>query len=129
MVVQRFLAPLVCVRVVAGEPVVYKDKQKQRDAWNRWYYKHKETENKNRYVSRKERRIKLQNLANRYKAYKGCNKCGIKNPIILDFHHIKEKSFNVATGIAHDYKRERIKNEIRKCIVLCANCHRIIHSK
>ena len=67
---------------------------------------------------------------NRIKEETGCRMCGIKDSRILDFHHTngKEKLFAVGT-----FRRavgfERIKNEILKCEILCANCHRISHSE
>lgn len=40
----------------------------------------------------------------------------------LDFHHIADKKCNV--GLLVKYKNTLI-NEIKKCVVLCAICHRI----
>ncbi len=67
---------------------------------------------------------------NEYKKKRGCGNCGIINPIVLDFHHKNEKnklftvsSFRRAIGFS------RIKKEIKKCEVICANCHRILHDE
>lgn len=63
----------------------------------------------------------------RYKKLVGCAFCGYKeNAVALQFDHINpnEKSFNISQG----YKSKGmllIKQEIRKCQVLCANCHAI----
>lgn len=56
-----------------------------------------------------------------------CYSCGNKNPICLDFHHLnpKEKSFDISKMIKNGMPINAIKHEINKCIVLCANCHRI----
>lgn len=63
----------------------------------------------------------------RYKELKGCEKCKIKyKGYILDFHHIHGKDINVSKLTSHG-NMKKIKNEIRKCIVVCANCHREIH--
>lgn len=46
----------------------------------------------------------------------------------LDFHHINEntKEFDLSTrGLTRSW--ERIRNEIEKCLLVCANCHREIH--
>lgn len=58
-----------------------------------------------------------------------CEKCGFNHPAALDFHHIdpKTKSFGLGGRISERH-REEILLEIDKCIVLCANCHRIEHS-
>lgn len=63
--------------------------------------------------------------------YKGgcCQNCGYdKYYGALDFHHLdpNEKDFNfsrVKTFTLND----KIKNELDKCVCLCANCHREIH--
>ncbi len=59
-----------------------------------------------------------------YKIAKGCAKCGYnRNPHALDFHHPED---NKVVNIGRDASRinkERLWNEIRKCEVLCRNCH------
>lgn len=47
----------------------------------------------------------------------------------LEFHHIdpSEKSFAV-TGSASLKKFIEMVNEVRKCILVCANCHREVHA-
>jgi hypothetical protein len=46
----------------------------------------------------------------------------------LDFHHInrEEKTVEVSRVWKTGWKQqEKLKKEIEKCIILCANCHRI----
>jgi hypothetical protein len=59
-----------------------------------------------------------------------CKHCGINNPIVLCFHHRdkKEKSFGIAWAFTHSYAYETILREAKKCDVLCANCHLILHA-
>lgn len=59
-----------------------------------------------------------------------CKHCGINNPIVLCFHHKdkKEKSFGIAWAFTHSYAYETILREAKKCDVLCANCHLILHA-
>lgn len=59
-----------------------------------------------------------------------CQHCGIKEPLcIFDFHHLSpnDKDFTINQGKSLSF--EKIKPELDKCILLCANCHRIEHSK
>ena len=56
----------------------------------------------------------------------GCIVCGEKDPACLDFHHLHDKSFNIGNK-CRDRSVDSIKNEVDKCVVLCANCHRKLH--
>jgi len=59
-----------------------------------------------------------------YKLDAGCADCGYnEHPHALDFDHVEEKEFNVSQGQDKSYKI--LKEEIAKCDVVCANCHRI----
>ena len=55
-----------------------------------------------------------------------CKKCGEDDPIVLDFDHVNRASKEVAISnmIRGGFAWERILAEIKKCQVLCANCHR-----
>lgn len=56
-----------------------------------------------------------------------CSKCGWKgNQAALQFHHTKGKDFTI--GNVANKSWDSIKNEIKKCVLLCANCHSIEHS-
>lgn len=67
---------------------------------------------------------------NQQKEEKGCMRCGIKDPRVLDFHHVngKDKLFGIG-GFRRAVGFEQIKKEIEKCEVVCANCHRIVHDE
>jgi 5-methylcytosine-specific restriction endonuclease McrA len=52
----------------------------------------------------------------------GCAVCGIRDPDVLDFHHIKPKLRPVSQ--MHEYAWKTILKEIAKCQILCSNCHR-----
>ena len=57
----------------------------------------------------------------------GYNKCFDA----LDFHHLDSamKEVNPSKIIHSSYKLDDIFRELDKCILVCANCHREIHSK
>lgn len=62
-----------------------------------------------------------------YKEAKPCADCGIKYPsYVMDFDHLDgfEKEFNIGSA-SQRYTLEKVKIEIEKCEVVCANCHRI----
>jgi DNA invertase Pin-like site-specific DNA recombinase len=63
--------------------------------------------------------------------YKGgcCEKCGYDKSIeALQFHHLNpnEKDFTIS---GKSYSIERLKKEVDKCILVCANCHIEIHEE
>ncbi len=58
----------------------------------------------------------------------GCDRCDKSNPAYLDYHHVgDEKEATVAELTANGRSKERIRTEIERCLVLCANCHRKEH--
>ena len=62
-----------------------------------------------------------------YKKDHKCFKCGLNDYRVLEFHHIGDKEFTIAYAFFNHYGIERIKKEVEKCKVVCANCHRLIH--
>lgn len=57
-----------------------------------------------------------------------CQCCGYKKCVrALEFHHLdcESKDFSISTTINKSWNE--IKNELKKCICVCANCHREIH--
>lgn len=54
-----------------------------------------------------------------------CEDCGIADPIVLDFDHVRgDKRHNVSKLAKDGYSWEAIMAEIAKCDVVCSNCHR-----
>jgi hypothetical protein len=67
-------------------------------------------------------------FVNRYKAICGCAFCKEKTPICLDFHHVDPSGKDLEVSVLVGMAFSRLKNEIRKCVVLCSNCHRKLHA-
>lgn len=95
-----------------------------------WREKHKDrliSVRKDKYAQRKARRDRRYYWINKYKTLKGCSKCGYnEHPVSLDFDHIEPdtKTFTIARRIDLSTIK-KLFSEIRKCQILCANCHRI----
>lgn len=77
-------------------------------------------------VQRRRRKVKQMAIE-----YKGgcCEKCGYnKYNEVLEFHHLDptKKEFGIAYS-GHCKSWEKVKKELDKCMLVCANCHREIH--
>ena len=54
-----------------------------------------------------------------------CVDCGETNPIVLEFDHVRgEKITDVSSMLRKAFSPKKIVDEIAKCEVRCANCHR-----
>jgi len=77
----------------------------------------------------RKRRKKVRQMAINYKGGR-CKLCGYDNcHEALEFHHLEKsgKDFGISDrGYTRSWKK--IKEELDKCILLCANCHREVHS-
>ena len=51
-----------------------------------------------------------------------CVDCGEDNILTLEFDHIEHKTYNIGAMIQR-YSWKKILKEIKKCEVVCANCH------
>lgn len=100
---------------------------KCRDCQKLWYksYYDSSPKEKSRLTTRNketvaQNRRKLREL----KESTPCADCGNKFPYyVMDFDHLGNKKFNVSAMITHNW--EQIKEEISKCELVCANCHRV----
>lgn len=82
---------------------------------------------KKHYQYQVKRRKKISDWFQKYKEGLECP-CGENNPVCLDFHHPDDnKDKNVSDMVYKGYSKERILFEIKKCIVVCKNCHAKIH--
>lgn len=86
------------------------------------------------YKDNRDRRQEASNKRNKEKKLKAieylggrCHDCEQQyEPCVYDFHHVdgtKEK--NPSAALAGSF--EKAKEELDKCVLLCANCHRLRH--
>ena len=74
------------------------------------------------------RRRNVKEQAIKYKGGK-CIDCGlIDSPCVYDFHHLNPNLKEIALGSMGGMSFNKIKSELDKCVLLCANCHRKRHS-
>lgn len=74
----------------------------------------------------KRRKNRVRKFIYDYKLGKPCHDCGrIFPPHVMDFDHVNGKSLNLSLAYQRQWSEERITEEINKCDLVCANCHRI----
>ena len=64
-----------------------------------------------------------------YKEMHQCEVCGEGRAVCLDFHHKDPSQKCFGLRLAPSKTWTQIKAEIPKCILICANCHRILHAE
>ena len=87
------------------------------------------------YISNKRKIEKISLIISEVKIKYGgeCKKCNENRQHLLDFHHLnpKEKDNDVPSIIRYygfgEKSIKRMEEEIKKCILLCSNCHRDFH--
>ncbi len=97
---------------------------------NKAYQKAHYIQNKPTYISNKKAREKANHdWLKEYKSTLQCSRCPENNPVCLDFHHRDPET--KLFGIGNDHYKvslKKLQEEIAKCDVLCANCHRKEHA-
>lgn len=86
-------------------------------------------ENKDLYYEKSKNYFKkLQEWFTEFKSTLKCSICGESRHWVLDFHHTDPsiKDGNIA-NMLNTSSKEKILDEVKKCIVLCSNCHRDLH--
>lgn len=93
---------------------------------NAWYKKNRDK----RILQIREYNKKQHQLFREYKATLFCKICNEKESCCLDFHHLDPTKKDASLGDAkrQNWSFKRLKREIDKCVVLCANCHRKVHA-
>lgn len=81
----------------------------------------KYSENDHRYALRKANKIRGINLLG-----SKCIECGEKDIHYLEFHHESDDKEDLVSQII-DNRWSDLEKEIKKCIILCCNCHAELH--
>lgn len=73
---------------------------------------------------------RLRGVVDGYKQAQGCRRCGESDSVALDFHHRDplKKGSEIGKLVAQQVSTTRLREELAKCTVLCANCHRKLHA-
>jgi hypothetical protein len=65
----------------------------------------------------------------RLKEERGCIDCGEKDPDCLDFDHVRGVKKNGILNVGWTTEASVFHEELAKCEVRCANCHRKRHAR
>ena len=87
---------------------------------------------KHREIMNERTRTRKKSIRDWYENYKKshpCVRCGFSDYRALQFHHTdpSQKEFTIGDAVLQGKSIRQLMTEIDKCIVLCANCHRIEH--
>jgi len=88
---------------------------------NKGMYKEKSKKNKPLEMER------IRKLLDELKGDGGCEHCGIKNHIVLEFHHTDPSMKEGDVSKLAYLNKSKARKEAKKCIILCSNCHKIEH--
>lgn len=92
---------------------------------NKLYNKKHYLDNKSTYSSNtKKNKVKNYEKYLNYLKDKCCIDCNLGDIRVLEFDHVKNKSGNISRFV-QEKGWTKILEEINKCDVVCANCHRI----
>jgi hypothetical protein len=106
----------------------YKDPEVRKQKHREYSRKHYETNKERLIASEKLRKKSVRKQWVELKESVKCISCGFSHPAAIDFHHV-----NPSPSDRKIYELLRCNNfngaleEIKKCVPLCANCHRVHH--
>ena len=118
-------------------PELWKEAQKRAEAKRKGISRYNSDIRKQWYIRKKqdiqwveklrkqanERKRKIIEFLNKYKLEKGCKDCGYKKyAVALDFDHIDGKK---ERNVCDSKSIKQAMEEIKKCEVVCSNCHRV----
>ena len=106
----------------------YKDPKVKKEKNKSYSRKHYEKNREKVIAANNEVKARGKEKWDLYKSSLHCARCCENHVATLDFHHInpEDKEHSVADLISNKMFTKAYK-EIKKCIVLCSNCHRKLH--
>lgn len=76
-------------------------------------------------VTRPDKRQTTRKFVIQFKTGKPCLDCGETYPhYMMDFDHVRGEKIGNVEAIAREGNMEKLLEEIDKCDLICANCHR-----
>jgi hypothetical protein len=89
------------------------------------YYAKNSEEIKERTAPRRDRQKELlRQAAHDYLGCHPCVDCSESDIVVLEFDHLNNKSYNISDIIRMGMSLDSLYEELAKCVVRCANCHK-----
>lgn len=80
-------------------------------------------------ITKQNLRAKRQQWLDSFRKNTKCISCEFKDYRALEFHHLHDKKFNISVGLCKDHLSLKcIEKELSKCVVICTNCHKLLHN-
>ncbi|HTJ26637.1 MAG TPA: hypothetical protein VMA36_10785 [Candidatus Limnocylindria bacterium] len=90
-----------------------------------YHYRDPDAYNARRRALLAQRRARNRALVEAYLASHPCTDCGTTEPLVMEFDHVRGTKIREVSSLVRDGATvERLRAEIEKCEVRCANCHR-----
>lgn len=100
-----------------------KGKEIRHKATRKWVCNNAQRVNATQNLSRKNKKLRAISLLGGV-----CVDCKLSfSECVYDFHHLNPKEKEFSPAHIFNLKWETILKEISKCVLLCANCHRLRH--
>ncbi len=96
----------------------------QRSYTRDWYGRNRRRQIASSHKNNVKRRREAAAMVREYLDQHHCVDCGETNPLVLEFDHLRDKDREISELVRMGAPWGRIKAEIDKCEVCCANCHR-----
>lgn len=110
---------------MATQKWIEENREKMREYRRKWYRENKTHAKK----KVNERRTEIKSWARDIRSKLKCQNCHENHPACLEFHHLDptQKETTISLATCNGWSKERILEEMKKCIVLCSNCHGKLH--
>ena len=96
----------------------------QREYTNEWYSRNRQSQIAKAKIRNRHATADLKKRVRAYLFDHPCVDCGETDPDVLDFDHLRDKRANMSTLVQYGVSWKTVQDEIAKCEVRCANCHR-----
>jgi hypothetical protein len=113
-----------------------KDNYKPRSEGNQWHLSCRDCMRKDNNEWRKKNKSERNAYIRDYRkevidsAKTPCVVCGEEDPVVIEFHHLDARKDVGGELVSRALRQSKKKflEEIKKCVCVCANCHRRIHA-